>query len=337
MNDVPESPPATDRGRGLYRLLLGLSAFGVVLPLVTLVLKASAADFELWTSWRDKNPALGELVADWPVLDLERYPWLAEVSWHQPHQTAYLSVYLTHGALNAGVLVLLLLFRRRVKGWLAPAAAWFAGREHRYPRRVVFAFSVGVLFCYQAQTSLGFYFPGIGGWTYRDWGGSLRPELDPDLAEGRVPTAEERAFLEQAVIFENAKYVPGAGYLTGRAFFLHYADGSVLPGSYELTDMVFPHYYFGGKHVRVEDPATFAKVVRNALEYRRRGGRFLVPLAWSYPNHAVYQPIDYSDYPDPDTLERVSFWHLTVRVDEDGEAELVSALNHDETELPSDG
>ena len=53
-----------------------------------------------------------------------------------------------------------------------------------------------------------------------------------------------------------------------------------------------------------------------------------MPLALSYPNHAVYQPIDYATYPAPETLESVSFWRLTVEVTSDGDARLATALQH---------
>jgi hypothetical protein len=327
MPDVTARAPFT--ARGLYRLLVLLALAGVVLPIVTAALKVSAEDFHVWRRWREADPARAAFFAEHTVLDVEHsLPFLADLAWQRPHELPFLRVYATHGAFNGVLLIALFVFRRRLLGWFEVGASWFNAPTERRARLTTFAFATAIVACYLTESSLGFYFPGIGGWTYRDWSATLRPALEPDPAEERVPTDAERVFLESAIIAEHARYLPGPGFLSGRAFFLHYAGGEVLPGSYELTDMVFPHYYFGGKHVRVDDPATFGAVLRNSLAYRRRGGRFLLPLGLSYPNHAVYAPIDYSQYPDPATLERVTFWKLSLRIDADLSPHLVSALEH---------
>ncbi len=321
-------------GRLLYRLLVAATVFGILLQGSTLVLKPAANDFRVWTNFRDAEPARAAFFAEHPQLDLARAaPFLTRIAWHAPHETPFLRVYARHAAFDAVVLVLLLVFRRRTVRALERFATWLREPRERRARRLVLAFSGVIVSCYLSLTSLGFFFPGIGGWTYSDWRGRLRAELDsagdPDPAGGRVPSAEERAFLERAVAFENARFLPRAGYLSGPGMFLHYSDGSVLPASYELTEMVFPRYYFGGKNERVNDPDTFGRVLRSSLSnWRRYGGRFLLPASLAYPNHAVYAPIDYSEYPDPATLERVTFWHLTLSVDAERRAELVTALQH---------
>lgn len=322
------APRFRPSSRTLFRLLVGSSVLGVVLPLVTFLLKPAAEDFHLWRNWRDAEPERAAFFRDNPVLDLEQtLPFLADLSWHSPRETQFLGVYGPHVVLNALVLVGLVLFRRRLLACLQPCSTWLSAPTDRRPRLLAFAFTAGVIFCYQTQSSLGFYFPGIGGWTYRDWRATLRPELEPDPAGGEAPSTEERAFLEQALAPENARYLPGPGYLTGKAMFLHYAGGEALPASYELIGMVFPHYYFGGKHQRVTDPETFGAMLRHSLaSWRRTGGRFLLPNSIAYPNHSVYSPIDYSGYPDPETLEEVSFWRLSLRIDDELQVELVTAV-----------
>jgi hypothetical protein len=42
----------------------------------------------------------------------------------------------------------------------------------------------------------------------------------------------------------------------------------------------------------------------------------LLPLPISYPNHSPYMPIDYRSYPAAHTLRRISFWTLTIHVDD---------------------
>lgn len=317
--------------RALHRALVASTVLGIVLPCATMLLKPAAEDFALWSAWRDAEPSRAAFFREHPALDLQRsLPFLADLAWHSTRETVFLEVYRAHAVLNALVLVGILAFRRRLLACLEPCAAWLSEREHRRARLTALAFVAGAILCYQAQTSLGFYFPGIGGWTYEGWRPTLRAELAtearPDPAGGRAPTAEERAFLELAVDRDAARWLPGEGFLSGRAMFLHYAAGEVLPGSYELTGMVFPRYFFGGHYERVSDPRVFGEVLRRTLgTWRERGGRFLLPARFAYPNHAVYHPIDYAGYPDPAGLERVSFWTLTVRVDGERRVELATA------------
>jgi hypothetical protein len=116
---------------------------------------------------------------------------------------------------------------------------------------------------------------------------------------------------------------PTSGYITGPAMFLHYSSGEVLPANYELTELVFPQYAFGQLYEEIENPHLFFDVVKAELDDRSKNRRFLLPLSIAYPNHTPYMPIDYSDYPPAEKLEKISFWTLTVFINEVRDVKIV--------------
>jgi len=88
---------------------------------------------------------------------------------------------------------------------------------------------------------------------------------------------------------------------------------------------VFPQFVFGRLYEEVSAPSVFWRLVKSSLAYRKENRRFLLPLSISYPNHAPYMRIDYRAYPPATTLEKVSFWKLTIYVDESRDIRVVRA------------
>jgi hypothetical protein len=315
--------------RRLRAVLLGAVLAGALLPPLTVLLKLSAHDFELWSSLKVSNRLVARAIQAWPALDVSRsLPWLADVAWQSTNDRHLHEIYVRIGAWNAAFLAGLLLFRRRLLGLCERLCGWLHAPGETRARRIVFATGL-LLFCaWVTRTPLGFWFPGIGGWTYEHLEPSRRDTPFPEALSGpeeeHAPTAEERAWLEPTLLPQNARWLPGPGYVGGTAMTLHYADGSVHPGSYELTGLVFPHYVFGTLYGRVDRPELFLRLVRHTLAYRRRGTRFLLPLAVGYPNHCAYEPLDYTGTPPPETLRRIVLWTYTLKVGADRSVEIVS-------------
>jgi hypothetical protein len=136
---------------------------------------------------------------------------------------------------------------------------------------------------------------------------------------------ERAPFLETALVPEHATYLTQKGYLTGKAMFLHYRNGEVLPANYELTELVFPEYVFRERFQAISRPDVFFQIIKASLANRNANRRFLLPLSVAYPNHSVYMKIDYEKYPPAEYLERISFWELTVFVDDQRQVDIVRA------------
>jgi hypothetical protein len=322
----------------LRAIVLAVVLLGALLPPLTVLLKLAADDFRLWRSFQVSNELVRGWVAAWPALDISRsLPWLSELAWQSTNDRHLHEFYARIGAWNAGLFVLCVLFRRRLLALCARACAFLHGAGHARARRIVFGAGLLLFAAWVTRTPLGFWFPGIGGWTYEGTRTELRDTPFPAALEGpeaeSPPTAEERAWLEPTLIAGRARFLPRAGYLGGTALTLHYADGSVLPGSYELTELVFPQYVFGTLYADVRRPELFARMVQRALAYRKKGARFLLPLAIGYPNHSAYHALDYAGYPPPETLERIVLWTYTLQVGADRSLSIVSVRRKVEVDV----
>jgi hypothetical protein len=233
--------------------------------------------------------------------------------------------YIRYSVLNMFLLALLFVFHRPTKHLLANFVSWLYVDDHHFARRVVFFAVFMVIFTFQTRAHLGFWYSGISGWTYADYQSGL--QMDPPITPIDEKNLELQAlpFLEKAVATQNAIYLPHKGYLTGKAMFLHFQGGEVLPANYELTDFVFPQRIFGVLYERVHEPQLFFEIVRSSLKNRRQNRQFLLPSSISYPNHAPYMRITYETYPPAASLDKISFWTLTIFINEAREVQIVSA------------
>ncbi len=324
MNARSATAPKLVTPARLHALLLAATVLGIVLPLLPWLAAQAEADFPTWRNLRRDHPALERFVSEHPALDVARLaPLVRALPWEPPRHRASLPYYRSYAAANALILLALLAARRPLRRALAAACEWLHRPSQRRARRVVGAWCAGIVLCFLTKTPLGFWIPaGIGGWSYA----GLRPQLAPAPPPGlRAPPPELQAALERALVPENARHLPAPGYLAGPALLLHFAQGEVLPASFELTDLAKPAYVFGDEGGPVRRPQTFAAVVKNALRWRRSGGRFLLPGRLGYPNHRADPWIDYRSYPPPEELRRISFWRITVRIDEARRASVVGA------------
>jgi len=226
---------------------------------------------------------------------------------------------------NLCILVVLLVYRSKVKGWIGKFVGWLYVDDQRYPRIVVFCAVLMIIFTFQTKMHLGFWFSGINGWDYSNWHPILERTLPESSYDGGDISSEKFAFLKNAVVAENAIYLPDDGYLTGKAMFLHFRNGEVLPANYELTGFVFPENIFGFRYGQFRARKLFFQVVKASLARRRGNRRFLLPLSVAYPNHTPYMTVNYTTYPPADTLETISIWRLTIYVNGLREVQIVKA------------
>ena len=327
----------------LHALLLAATLLGIVLPLLPWLELQAAEGFPTWRNFARTRPAIERFVAEHPALDPARLaPAVRALPWEPPRHRASLRYYRSYAAANAVILAALLAARRPVRRGLTRACDWVHAPGHPRARRIVLAWCAGIVLAYLTKTPLGFWIPaGIGGWTYAGLEPQLRAAPPPDL---QPPPPHLREALERAVVPEHARFLPDTGdpgepgepggprWLEGPAMLLHFAGGEVLPASWDLTDLAKPAYVFGTEGGRVERPEVFAAVVRNALAWRRRGARFLVPGRLGYPNHRAYPWIDYRSSPPPEDLERITSWRVTLRIGADRSVELVGAVRTGEVD-----
>ena len=313
----------------LFLFLTFTTFAGIVLPLATIGLKLSAGNFHLWEEILTNHPALNAMAVGYPLLDLRQWPILARLSWHHPSDGGVFRLYLRLAAFNALSLVLVLFGRRQLKKVLQQVVHWLHQPHEAYARRVIFVIAIGLVATYQTRSSLGFWWPGIGGWTYENWETSLVP--DDSLAQNTQPPPD---FLQHAVVQENAAYLPSGGILEGPAMMLHFADGKVLPGNYGLSGTVYPIYVFGKDYLEVKRASSFFRIVQTSLDMQRRGHAFLLPAAVALSSHLLHMKIDYSSYPPSDQLERISFWRVRARIDNNRRVTVVGAVQTAVVEKP---
>ncbi len=306
--------------RRLYRLFIAGALLGAALPVLTIVMSAGDGESAWLPTLRGHTFYPEELAYRAVRAVFDAFPALDELSWHR-HPVAPSSVdyYVHYARFNLLLLLAAVLWRSRFLRLLEAVAAWLERPDHRRERRIIVVAAAAMIFAFQTKTFYGFYWPGISGWTMHNFRPEIADRPPPASDQRGLVHVAEHPYLMAAVVHENARYLPRAGYLTKPAMFLHFDNGEVLPGNHELAEIVFPHKAFGSYWGELSEPWVFVRIVQASLENRRQGRRFLLPIAVSYPNHSPYMFIDYRDYPAADTLARISFWRLTLRVHERGE------------------
>ncbi|MCZ6674812.1 MAG: hypothetical protein O7C75_17925 [Verrucomicrobia bacterium] len=223
---------------------------------------------------------------------------------------------------NTVILLAILGFRRHLHVLCSRWISWLHLPNHRGPRRLIFAASIWLILSFQLRLLCGFYFPGIHGWHYNNLMSSITQELPDGIVLGE---SVDEPFLAGGILPENARYLPKTGYLTSGVMFLHFRGGEVLPGNYELTEIVFPQYIFGQLYEEIIEPELFFDVVRRSIDRRRQNRKFLLPLSIAYPNHMPYNPLPHDQFPPGAELEAVSLWDLTIHVNAERQVEVVAA------------
>jgi hypothetical protein len=312
----------------LYLLLVLCALVGILLPLLPRFMHEAELGHPSWHAFLEGRPGLARVLEEHPTLDVSRlFPLIEKLPWEAPKELASLRYYRNFVYWTGGYLVLILLFGRRIRGGLEASLSWVRTEdEHRRARRTVFACVCLLVYCFLTRTPVGFWIPqGIGGWTYEGLRSRLKEELTPEMQSAPRPTARQLEALEGCIRPSRAMHLPRAGYLTGIGMLLHYSGGELLPGTYGLLELPKAQYVFGTRYGEIQRSEVFGAIVRDTLSYRRRGMRFLLPLSIGYPNHTAYKLPDYSGHPEPETLERISFWDIALRIGEEGTAEVETA------------
>ena len=316
----------TISAKKLQRFVLLTCALGVLLPLLTLVLKASADDFLLWKQGKNEVGWIAGAVETAPLLDLERYPALSDWSWHRAHRPRSFSLYARYGATALLFLLLALTMRKRLASWLSRVEKWAAQSDHSRERKLIVWCCCGLFFVFVTKLSLGFIGPGISGWTYENRHTKLLPEL-PDGVQVFTDIPEEF----EVALNPDANYTAiGSGYLKGRAQYFHLKDGSILPFNDGLSGYVFPNVVFVRELIPHGSPQVYLKAVKHGLTSERERRGFLLPKPPAYPRHTAYMPIDYSTYPPESELVKISDWTVWLRIDSPNRVEFVSATLENE-------
>jgi hypothetical protein len=331
---MTSGPSPSHRGRfltanRLYLLLVLCALVGALLPLLSRFMHEAELGHPSWHAFLEGRPGLARVLEEYPALDASRlFPLVEKLPWEAPREPASLRYYKSFVFWTAGYLVLILLLGRRIRSGLEAGLRWLRIEdEQRRARRTVFACVFLLVFCFLTRTPVGFWIPqGIGGWTYEGLRSRLTDELAPEMASAARPTPRQLEALAGCVRPSNAAHLPRTGFLTGIGMLLHFSGGELLPGTYGLLELPKAQYVFGTRYGEIQRSEVFGAIVRDTLSYRRRGMRFLLPLSIGYPNHTAYKLPDYAGYPPPETLERVSFWDIALRIGEGGSAEVETAV-----------
>jgi len=293
----------------LYRLLVGALVIGTILPAITIILKLSADDFNGWNEVSKNNELVIHLIDRFDFLNLSNYKFLAEISWHEAGSRNILKYYIRYSIFNVSLLTLVLIFKRFIKNWIGLYISWLTAISKPAVYRIVVFATIFPVVIFLTKMHLGYFFFGISGWDYRAYSSQMVPNV---IVTKKIPN--ELVFLNQAILYENAKYQINEGQITGSAMFLHYENGQVLPANYELLQLVFPRYVFGADYSEVKNIDLFADIVTNSLKLRGKNRNFLLPLSISYPNHAPYMKIDYTNHPKAEFLQLITLWELTLSI-----------------------
>jgi len=229
------------------------------------------------------------------------------------------SFHLRYVLFNLTVLLCLLVFHRYILRWIEALLTWRSIPDQRFVRNLVSFLIVFTIFGYQTKVHAGFWHFGLAGWTYNDY--KLRTISDKLKKKPSMSEAPP-AFIEKAIVKENAHYLWKSGYLSGPAYFLHFKDKTVVPYNNDLLGFVFANYILRDKKRRTE---IFSRVVRHTLARRRLGRSFFLPWAIAYPNHAPHMKIDYIGAPPSGELEKMTGWKVTLYVDQERNVEVVKA------------
>lgn len=305
------------------RLLNGIQMVflvGFLNPLFCLAVKISAHDYGWLRQLRANVPDLDKFLVENPHLDLSKlFPNLGKYSWHpfnpelgSAEDYAYMGTMVRISVFCLCVLLVCMLARKPLIRRLHPVVEWLSRPEYPRERKICFWFCVMLLAAYPLKMHLGFWVPGIGGWTYQSNVPHVVDRLPIWPENERLRGEDLPAYLPKTLALENRKYIKSEGFLTKNAMFLHFANGEVLPANYELLNLIFPRYYFGRDYEHIRNPEDFARLVMNGLNRRQKGRPFMLPKAISYPVHTPFMPIDYSEYPPVETLEGITTWQVTV-------------------------
>ena len=215
----------------------------------------------------------------------------------------------------------LILFRKRILCLLLRIEKWAILPNKKYARQATILLFLVLTGTYQSKAFLGFWFPGISGWTEVDLLTQTRRHPPTDLI-----LEKPSHFVSQAIISEHARYLSVNGYLEGPAVFLHFSDASVRPANDELLGFVFPGYALNSSTYNdLQLNQACLRIIRHSLSERRSAKRFLLPETIAYPAHTPYMSISYCNYPDHEELIGVSWWRITVKIIGEKPPEVIGA------------
>lgn len=311
-------PDSHDDGERYYSRLLLFVIASLLWVCLVLVLKLSA---ERWATWHSLGFA--EFFRRVHLPDPARYlRFLHRLAWMPSSDYVFL-YFRQQMLLNVLVLAAVLLCRRRLTTLLSRLSQWLQYSGHRAAKYTVMTVVCLVAASLLFRTPTGFTAPGFWGWTYRDEVTTFKPTATINHAKVER-LAREHPFLSQGIVSAHAQYLPAGGTVCGNASFLHFKDGEVLPWNYDLCNLVIPSTVMGQLD-RSAERQTLVNLVKHSLDRRRAGKMFLLPLEWAMPNHSTYMPLSYREAPPAEQLTAISFWALTVHIDEQRHAHVVDA------------
>lgn len=314
----------------LYLLLIAGAVVGIYASVATIILKSARHQFHIDQIVGYYNWAFEVWLLERMVQVGKDFPELADYSWHNATTPQNCGMYyLRYFEFNCLFIVALLAFRRRVLRCLDDFVEWALQPDCKTARLSVLVSVIFVLVAFESKFLLGFWYPGIHGWTYHYYPSGVRQSLSPQ--EMRVANSFNIAqypFLVEAVNKKNLKYVKRAGFITGKGMFLHFKNGEILPGNMELTDIPFPQFIFHERGNQIDEADVLMKAVMLGLDNRRQNRRFLLPLQMSYSNHNPYTRISYLRYPSAAELQKISMWRIVLYVNGQGSAKIAYGWNY---------
>jgi len=248
---------------------------------------------------------------------LERY-----LSWQLPFYQGYVNYSLV-------CIVLTLIFSKYILRQCRKIICWLYVAEYRRERYIIFSFCLIFFFTFQTNAHWGFWWQGIPGWT------EVKDEVLVPLTEEEMKVSEiyeDDHFLWKGINKDVANYIniPAPLKTEGRVMMLHFENGEVLPFNWGIFGYVFPQYMFGWNFESERTHRVMPEVIKERLNRLRNGGQgFLLPEEIAYPSHAAYLPIDYKDYPSPDTLTEISYWQVLLGIFPDRRVEILTANKTD--------
>lgn len=294
---------------------------GIILPLLTCFLKLCADNFLVWKRVKSKIPQVENLTDNYPILDIERYEFLSAISWHHPYGLHVFEYYIRYASFAFLLLLILRFYKKRIKKYLSKIDFWLSEQNYSGTRKFIVITCCALFFSYVVKIPIGFYWPGVSGWTYQSKTSGLIEKLPPEVNQLEVvPDFIVNSINIDAFIPDNFR-----GFLKGKSMFLHFSDGQTLPFNYGLTGYVFPRYQFGKELKEYQNQDVLFATVKHGLEKSQKNTPYLLPESISYPRHSVYMHIDYSKYPPPDELQSISFWDVWIRISNNKKIHPVSA------------
>lgn len=210
--------------------------------------------------------------------------------------------------------LLLGIFNRKIRKNIDFLICAYGSEKNKVKKRAFLFFPLLMIIVFSWRLYLGFIYPGICGWT----------EEHTKLNSVKIVSGQEIVllpdslqFIYDAINIENVRYLAKGFYVKGSGMFLHFENGFVKASNKEILDFVFPDAIL--IKLKYNDPNNYNKLflsaARNGLRNRRYGKTFFIHKNYAYPNHCIYNKVNYDDCPEPKSLSHISFYEFSVKME----------------------